>query len=169
MKLDKYLRKRKIDKPQQPMTATQARFPISPEELVERLDAIEREVKALRADTRFATQLAYTVDEAAQITRIGINKLRERCGMPESEPQHIKVVHIGSMASFSAISSSRPNKIQPTPAPVQERFGPTSPPESGRRDAELSPTPRTTAYSPALRSSSPFLTKCYLYPDGSGQ
>jgi hypothetical protein len=95
MKLDKYLRKRKIDKPQQPITATQARFPISPEELVERLDAIEREVKALRADTRFATQLAYTVDEAAQITRIGINKLRERCGMPESEPQHIKVVHIG--------------------------------------------------------------------------
>ena len=62
---------------------------------MERLDAIEREVKALRADTKFATQLAYTVEEAAQITRIGINELRERCGISESEPQHIKAVHIG--------------------------------------------------------------------------
>jgi len=95
MKIDRLLRKRKADKAQPSTTATQARFPVSPDELIERLDAIEREVKALRVDAKFATQLAYTVEEAAQITRIGINELRERCGMPAAEPLHIKAVHIG--------------------------------------------------------------------------
>ncbi len=95
MKIDKLLRKRKTDSTQRATPATQARFPLSPEELVERLDAIEREVKALRVDAKFATQLAYTVEEAAQITRIGINELRERCGMPADDPLHIKAVHIG--------------------------------------------------------------------------
>jgi len=95
MKIDKLLRKRKTDTAQRSAAATQASFPLSPEELVERLDTIEREVKALRADTKFATQLAYTVEEAAQITRIGINELRERCALPADDPLHIKAVHIG--------------------------------------------------------------------------
>jgi hypothetical protein len=95
MKIDKLLRKRKPETTPTPPPATQARFPLSAEELVERLDAIEREVKALRADTKFATQLAYTVEEAAQITRIGINELRERCALPDDDPHHIKAIHIG--------------------------------------------------------------------------
>ncbi|HVN33061.1 MAG TPA: helix-turn-helix domain-containing protein [Thermoanaerobaculaceae bacterium] len=95
MKIDKLLRKRKTDKSQPSTTPTQTRFPVSLDEFAERLDVIEREIKALRADTKFATQLAYTVEEAAQITRIGINELRERCGTPSGDPLHIKAVHIG--------------------------------------------------------------------------
>jgi ABC-type phosphate transport system auxiliary subunit len=95
MKIDRLLRKRKAEVRKQPSTGTQAHFPISADELTERLETIERELKALRAETKLATQLAYTVEEAAQITRIGINELRERCAMAAGEPLHIKAVHIG--------------------------------------------------------------------------
>ncbi len=95
MKIDRLLGKRKPDARKQAAGGTQARLPISADELTERLDTIERELKALRAETKLATQLAYTVEEAAQITRIGINELRERCTMPAGEPLHIKAVHIG--------------------------------------------------------------------------
>ncbi len=95
MKIDRLLRKRKGDVRKQPAGGTQTRLPISPEELTERLETIERELKSLRAETKLATQLAYTVEEAAQITRIGINELRERCAMAAGEPLHIRAVHIG--------------------------------------------------------------------------
>ena len=95
MKIEKYLRRHKTDRPQTSKVPTQAGFPISPEDLVERLDAIERELKAVRADAKFAAQIAYTVEEAAQLTRIGIKALRERCGSAAGEPHHIKAVHIG--------------------------------------------------------------------------
>lgn len=95
MKIDKYLRRRKKETEQPPAPSRQAHLPISAEEVVERLDTIEREIRALRAEAQFATQLAYTVEEAARITRIGINELRERCALPADEPLHINAVHIG--------------------------------------------------------------------------
>jgi ABC-type phosphate transport system auxiliary subunit len=95
MKLDRLLRKRKPEARKQPSAGTQGHLPISADELTERLETIERELNALRVETKLATQLAYTVEEAAQITRIGINELRERCAMAAGEPLHIKAVHIG--------------------------------------------------------------------------
>ena len=95
MRIDRLLGKRKAEKRAQPAPGTQAHFPISTDELIERLDTIEREIKALRTETKLATQVGYTVEEAAQITRIGINELRERCAMPAGDPLHIRAVHIG--------------------------------------------------------------------------
>jgi len=95
MKIDRLLPRRKSAKQKPPAPGTQARLPVSADEVVERLETIERELKELRAETKLATQVAYTVEEAAQITRIGINELRERCAMAADDPLHIRAVHIG--------------------------------------------------------------------------
>jgi len=95
MKIDRLLGKRRTAKEKQQAPGTQAHLPIAADEVIERLETIERELRALRNETKLATQVAYTVEEAAQITRIGINELRERCAMAAGDPLHIRAVHIG--------------------------------------------------------------------------